>query len=114
VVAEAALPHVLPLRRVLHHAALHRGRHLERHGPGEGDDGGAGRRADGAAGESLQAQQQADAADERPRRPGLPQVRHEQEDGAVAVRACPVPRPYARPPPARCRRRRLINTEVGQ
>lgn len=119
VVAQALLPHVLPLRRVVHHAALHRERHLERPGPGkkkapplratdrsralhcvyglsgtptgEGDDGGPGRRPDGAPGASLQAQQQADAAEERPRRPGLPQRVHQQEDGAVAV---PCPAPY--------------------
>jgi hypothetical protein len=35
VVAQAVLPHVLPLRRVVHHAALHRERHLERPGPGK-------------------------------------------------------------------------------
>lgn len=118
-VAQALLPHVLPLRRVVHHAALHRERHLERPGPGkkkapplratdrsralhcvyglsgtptgQGDDGGPGRRPDGAPGASLQAQQQADAAEERPRRPGLPQRVHQQEDGAVAV---PCPAPY--------------------
>nr|ACF86003.1 unknown [Zea mays] len=96
VVAQALLPHVLPLRRVVHHAALHRERHLERPGPGEGDDGGPGRRPDGAPGASLQAQQQADAAEERPRRPGLPQRVHQQEDGAVAV---PCAAPYAWPGP---------------
>lgn len=63
---------------------------------GEGDDGGPGRRPDGATGASLQAQQQADAAEERPRRPGLPQRVHQQEDGAVAV---PCAAPYAWPGP---------------
>ncbi|XP_039772774.1 uncharacterized protein LOC120640914 isoform X1 [Panicum virgatum] len=72
VAAAAALPHVLPLRGVLHHAALHRERRLEHPRPGAGDVGGPGRRPDGAAGAGLPAQQQADAADERPRRPGLP------------------------------------------
>lgn len=49
--------HALNFRAVLH--------------AGEGADGRSGRRPDGASGEGVQAQQQADAADERARRPGL-------------------------------------------
>ena len=53
---------------------------------GERDDARSGRCPDGTPGGSLQAQQQADAADERAHRPALPQVLEEEQGVAVEVR----------------------------
>uniref|UniRef100_A0A453BXV1 Uncharacterized protein n=1 Tax=Aegilops tauschii subsp. strangulata TaxID=200361 RepID=A0A453BXV1_AEGTS len=86
-VAAAALrQHVLPVRRVADHAAVHRERHLEHPREGEGDSDGAGCRPDRAPGGRLPAQQQADAAAQRPHRAVLPQVLEEEgEREAVSL-----------------------------